>query len=162
MSNVIPGMNPNWPRWVFASASMQFIDYFNAQGIFSFVHSDDSNTGQFQNGIEFRLDGPNGKWLTRTEWDLYIEISLLITTMRDDKDAHILERYLGLAASALTSAIPIFRFGDDATFLEGCFTLEAEGREPLVLAKFGIVQVDLPVIQASANGHYKGRFINPK
>lgn len=155
-------MNSNWARWVFASCSKQFLNYFDTKGIVSFAHGDDSNTGTFQNAIEFRMDGPNGKWLTKTEWDLFIEISLLITTMKDDKDAHLPEKYLGIAASAFTKGIKVFRFGDgpddDPTFLEGCLTLEAEGREPLTLAKFGVVQVDLPVIQASVNGHYKGRF----
>lgn len=156
-------MNPNWPRWIFASVSKQFTDYFNEQGIICFVHGDDSNVGVNVNSIEFRMDGPNGKQLTKTEWDLFVEVSLLITTMKDDKDAHIPERYLGIAARAFTPGVKVFRFGDgpddDATFLEGCLILEAEGREPLVLAKFGVVQVDLPVIQASVNGHYKGRFI---
>ena len=156
-------MNPNWPRWCYASASKQFLDFFNTKGIISFAHADDSNTGTFQSGIEFRMDGPNGKWLTKTEWDLFIEVSLLVTTMKDDKDAHLIEKYLGFAASAFTSSIKIFRFGDgpddDSTFLEGCFTIEAEGREPLVIAKFGVVQVDLPVLQATVNGHYKGRFV---
>jgi len=157
-------INPNWPRWVFASVSKHFIDIIEATDTKVYVEGDDRNTNEFKTFIEFRMDGPTEKRLTKIESDLRIEISLLVTTMKDDKDAHILERYIGNASLGFTTGISVFRFGDspdpENPLFEGCLTLETESKRALIISKFGLVQTDLPVLQATLNAFYSGRFVN--
>lgn len=148
--------NPNWPRWIFASTSKHFND---RRGDVSFyIEGQERNVPAAVDLFEFRMDGPYETELNKNYWKLFIEVSLLIQSTKDDKDYHRVHRLAGQIASAFTS-IPVYKYGDgvdDDQSLLGCLNLvQSIGkRERIQINHFGQIDPSTPIIQSSVEGHY--------
>lgn len=158
-------MNPNWPRWIYASVSTWFKSKIQtANPDFEiFITGEDRKTAGKTDWCEFRLDGPFGKQQSPKDWTLYIMVNILISSIKDQQDAHKIYKDVGFVMTGFTTNIPIFRFGDgpddDPSVLEGCFVLRSEGGEVLSINHFGEILGDnLQMMQSTVEGHYKGLF----
>lgn len=149
--------NPNWPRWLFASTSKHFND---RRGDVSFyIEGQERNVPAPKDLFEFRMDGPYETELNKNYWRLYIEISILIQSTKDDSDYHRIHRHCGTVASAFTT-IPVYKYGDgvdDDQSLLGCLTLiqDVGKRERIQINHFGQIDASTPLLQSSVEGHYE-------
>lgn len=149
-------INPNWARWIFASVSKHFYD---RRGTTTFyIEGQERDVPAPANLIEFRLDGPYYTQLSRKSWRLYVEVSLLVQSIKDGNDYHTIHRLTGQIAEAFTS-IPVYRFGnstDDDSLQFGCLTLVQElgKRERVQTNNFGQIGPDTQLLQSSVEGHY--------
>jgi hypothetical protein len=149
--------DPNWPRWIFASVSKHFQD---RRGTLTFyIEGQERDSPMPTDLLEFRMDGPYETEISKNYWDLYIEVSILIQAMKDDKDYHRIHRYCGLVAQAFTS-IPVYKYGDgvdDDQTLLGCLNLvqNVGKHERIQINHFGQIEKDTPLLQSSVEGHYR-------
>lgn len=155
-----------WPRWTWASVSKHFKNNIETiNGIKLFIEGQDLIDRTIPAYTEFRMDGPYIKQLSRKEYDLIFEINVLITCIRDPKDMHKIQNLNGIVASTFIECIPIYKYGDplitenDSSRVSELI-LKTDKKEIIQVSNFGQIEVDLPIQQATIEGHYKGRYRN--
>lgn len=151
-------VNQNWARWSFASVSKHFDD--NRQGLKLFIEGSHRDTREEKDYLEFRMDGPTLREVSKGCWKLRIEINILVTAALDEEDFHRIHRNAGIAQAAFVLGIPVLRYGsgpdDDDSFL-GCYKLlqSSSTRDFVELNHFGQIAQDVPLMQATVEGHYE-------
>jgi len=152
----MPGQpNKNWPRWIFASVSKHF--EAKRDGIYIFVEGQIRDTKELDSWIEIRVDGPYTQQHGSNDFRLNIEINVLCVAKCDDKDFHRIHRITGIVGAAFTSEIFIFKNGDtveDDQSLIGCLVRRDDKKEAIVTSNFGLIDPDVPIMQATVEGHY--------
>lgn len=149
--------NKNWARWSFASVSKHFDN--NRQGLKLFIEGTHRDTRTDKDYLEFRMDGPTLREVSKGCWKLRIEVNILVTTTFDEEDFHRIHRNAGIVQEAFVT-IPVFRFGngvdDDNSFL-GCYKLlqSKANADLLELNHFGRIDQSVPLMQATVEGHYE-------
>jgi hypothetical protein len=152
--------NPNWPRWIFATASRHFLDAATAAGIPLFIEGQHRATRKEKDFFELRMDGPNLREVSKDCWILNIEFNILIQSTMSDTDYHRIHQNVGIAAAAFEPSISVFKLGkgiqDDQSFV-GCLQLlqNAATRDYVEINHFGQIDVKTKLMQASVEGHYK-------
>lgn len=160
-------MNQHWPRWTWASVSKHFKTVIeDTNNIKLFIEGQDIVDRTLQSYTEFRMDGPYIKQLSRKEYDLIFEVNILITCIKDNKDAHKIYRLNGIVASAFAQCIPIYRYGPITEEVNDnsqvtILLLRTDKKEIIQVSNFGTIEVDIPIMQATVEGHYKGRYKLP-
>ena len=149
-------VNSNWMRWCIASIHKHFDD--NKQGLTLFIEGMSRTNPTDEDYIELRVDGPSIIEQTKDEYELRFEINVLISSVLDDTDAHRIHRSVGIVVNAFTD-ISIYKYGDgvaDDDSLLGCISLvyDAREKERVVVSHFGQLSSDVPMLQASVEGHY--------
>lgn len=151
-------MNINWPRWIRTTCILHFKNIIEP-GLLLHIEGTDRRTVGEQSYTEFRLDGPFANEINPDYWLLDIEINVLIVTIRNDEDIYQHDRNVGLAATAFTKGIPVFKYGDgedDDPFAQlGCLILQSGKREKIVISHFGQVADDTRMIQSTVEAHYR-------
>jgi hypothetical protein len=145
----------NLARWTKASLNGFFENTVNA-GIspvppFS-VTGYNLNSDENQDHIEMRLMGPHEKdnsgFLV-----LEIQISFLMTFRQDNvKDMFTLDRWAGVYKDVLRKPIEFFRKGNDPgddDSLIGCYTLKQSKRELIRDDRYGFLDGNTPIQQAT-------------
>lgn len=147
--------NPNWDRWIFASLA----DYFTKNvPVQWYVEGEHRTKVVNKDYLELRIDGPYYTEESYNYWYLYLEVSVLVQAVQDDKDSQKIRRLCGQVASAFTS-VPVYKYGkgilDDSTLL-GCLTLiqDTGKRERIQTNHFGLLAPDLKLMQSTVEGHY--------
>lgn len=152
--------NPNWPRWIFATASKHFLAAATAAGIPLFIEGQHRATRLEKDLFELRMDGPNLREVSKDCWILDIEFNILVQSTMSDSNYHRIHQSVGIAAAAFEPAISVFKFGngieDDQSFV-GCLQLlqNRESRDYVEINHFGQIDVQTKLMQASVEGHYK-------
>lgn len=151
-------INPNWIRWVKSSVVKFFYDRLN-DTVHFYLEGQDRRTMQHRTYVEFRIDGPDIKEVSKNFWHLDIEINLLIATIRTESDLYEHDRNVGLVSSVFQSGIPVFCYGDtdsdDPTVQLGCLLLKADSNEKVVISNFGQVKDDSRMLQSTVEGCYR-------
>ncbi len=154
----------NWPRWSFAAVSKHFDD--RRETLPLFIEGQHRDTAALSDYLELRMDGPTLREVSKGCWILRIEVNILVTATFDEADFHKIHRNAGIVQAAFTS-IPVLKFGDgpddDQSFV-GCYKLKqnASTRDFLELNHFGRIDIDVPLVQATVEGHYEMTLnINP-
>jgi len=148
--------NPNWARWVFASVSKHFDD--RRSGIHMFIEGQHRDTRELKDYFELRVDGPTLLEVSKGCWKLRVEVNILATATFDEANYHTIHTLAGIAQAAFTT-IEVYKYGiniqDDQTFL-GCLILRQNRstRDFLELNHFGRIDVSIPLMQATVEGHY--------
>jgi hypothetical protein len=151
-------VNKEWPRWIFASICKHFDA--RKQGISMYVEGQLRLVDDLQEFFELRIDGPNLTEVSHKYWKLYLEVNVLIQSIKDDADFHRDQRLCGIIASAFTD-IPLFKYGgssvDDGTESLGCLTLlqDARSKEKITISHFGQIEPNTNLIQSTVEGHYE-------
>jgi len=149
--------NKNWARWSFASVSKHFDD--NRQGLKLFIEGTHRDTREEKDYLEFRMDGPTLREVSKGCWILRIEVNILVSAAFDEKDFHRIHTNSGIAQAAFVP-IPVFKFGstvdDDDSFL-GCYRLlqDKSTRDFLELNHFGRIDHKIPLVQSTVEGHFE-------
>ncbi len=149
--------NKNWPRWSFASVSKHFDD--RRETLPLFIEGQHRDTSALSDYLELRMDGPTLREVSKGCWILRIEVNILLTSTFDEEDYHKIHRNAGIVQAAFT-AIPVLKYGDglddDQSFV-GCYKLKQNSstRDFLELNHFGRIGIDVPLVQATVEGHYE-------
>lgn len=149
--------NSNWSRWIKASTAR----HFKPTDIPYFVEGFERTTESQSEWVEFRIDGPYVKEMTRGSWKLNVEINLLIS-VPGGKDAYRIERIEGDVTKHFLDCIEVYKLGqdeaDDGTLL-GCFKMIQTGRDKIIVTNFGKLKPDVNLYQKSIEAHYQ-MFLN--
>lgn len=152
-------MNEHWTRWIHASISKFFKDLAKTRIPNFYVEAEVKAPDNLQDKVELRWDGPIANQRTASQWDLTVEINILIGSNTGRTDAFQHKRIVGFVQSMFKSAIPIFKLGnltgiDDGTLL-GCLQLRSDDREAVVTSYFGKLGPDVGTEQSTVEAHYK-------
>lgn len=148
-------MNDNWPRWIFASVSKHFETALSSFKMF--IEGEERDKWEKSDFIELRVDGPYFREI-QSSWIAKIEINILLQVVMVN-DVHLIHRNTGLIASAFTPIV-VYKYGDgvdDDDSQIGCLKLvqNIRANELLVISHFGKIKPDLPLLQASVEGHFE-------
>ena len=153
-------MNKNWPRWIFASVSDHFKTKMDAVSLPLFIEGQHRDIDKsLQDYVELRVDGPYITEIARDQWQLYIEVNVLINSIMNDTNNHRIHTSAGLVGAAFEDAIPVYKYGstgeDDDSFL-GCLVLQQDKkrRERIQISHFGQVAPNTKLLQATVEGHF--------
>ncbi len=145
--------NANWPRWIYASTSKYFQSVADAYPIHMYLESLERNTKNESKWIEFRMDGPQTREISKDYFRLDVEINILWSVHLDSTDFHDQQRILGMLVAAM-SDICIYKYGDDDSLL-GVLMLQQDPNNPVRGNNFGQVRSDTQLVQGSVEGTYR-------
>lgn len=163
-------MNPNWPRWIKASVVKWFTDQLVTIPLAALpvqpslpVYVEEADRSVLRGDTdwcEIRINGPGGRQQSPIDWWLYVDINILVSSIRNEKDAYQIERNNGLVVAAFAANICVFRYGtgiDDDSGYEGTLIGRSDMKSELMISNFGAVP-DVRVIQSTIEGRYFGQF----
>lgn len=142
-------MDKNLPRWIWASITRHFDERREGYPIFFEGYDRTINP---QDSFEVRMDGPMYSAPSIGSEIIDIHINVLITSIKDDADAHKIHRIVGIVGAAFTSSISIYKLGDARTTLVGCMILQDPGID---IIHFGLVQPTNNILQATVEASYR-------
>lgn len=148
--------NPNWERWIFASISKHFDD--RRQGVELFIEGQKQKVPSPPDLFELRVDGPDFTQVSALDWEIHIEVGVLVNATNDQKDYHRIHKLCGIITEAFTD-IPVYRYGDgvddDDSFL-GCLLLQQDlgSRKSIQVTPFGKTDVAVPIMQSSVEAKF--------
>lgn len=158
-------MSKHLPRWIKASLLKHFQEKVQKLGgvhlkieTVPYIDENGKVVTSLPQWSEFRLDGPFTKEPSRNYCNHRVEISLLVCTKVQGKDLHAHEKNVGVVYSAFVNEIPVYRLGtgeDDNQALLGCFIIQMEEREAVIVSNFGQIEYDIKLTQSTVEGHYK-------
>jgi len=151
-------INPNWSRWIFASA----IKHFNAHkgDLFLYVEGEHRDTDTENNIMELRVDGPYSTELVQDYFRLYVEINVLIQTVVQGVNLYQHRTNIGVVEAAFTKSMLLYKLGGetgDTGDLVTCLRLESDqrGKQRVQTSDFGIIRPHTELQQATVEGHYE-------
>lgn len=155
---MIPNLELNLPRWVYASASKAFSDRI-AQRLPLYFEGQERRTEHEGSFLEFRLDGPYVLELSKDYFRIDCEINILVVSQVDGHDHHKLYKDCGIALQCFKDPITIYRYGDgpdDNQSVLECMTVtrSSDQREAVRVSHFGKLDPNKPILQSSVEGHY--------
>ncbi len=149
--------NANWPRWLYASTSKYFQTVADAYPISMYLESVERDTKNESKWIEFRMDGPQTREISKGYFRLDVEINILWSVHLDSTDFHEQQRILGALIEAMTD-ICIHKYGEgvgDDDSLLGTLILQQDPNNPIRGNNFGQVRPDTQLVQGSVEGTYR-------
>jgi len=151
-------MNNHLPRWIFTSFRKHFDD--NLIDTKLYIEGVHRNLSADANWMEFRMDGPWSKELSKNLWIHFVEVNILIVIGIDYTNSYTINKKEGIVRELFNKTVPIYRYGDpiedaenDGT-LVGCMDLERTQRRPIEVKRFGQIEPKTPILQSSVNGRY--------
>lgn len=153
------GINPNWTRWIWASATKWWDDHKGDLPIF--FEGDDRDTADLQDYIEFRMDGPKFVEFTADSYEVRVQINILVASVMNSKTTHRFQQTMGLVQSMFSKTIPVFKYGDmpqdNPSELIGCLQIQMNGRnsEKLSVNQFGQIEKTFRMQQATIEAEYR-------
>jgi hypothetical protein len=150
-------IEPEMPRWIFASLSAHFQSGLDAATLPLFIEGQHRATRDLPNFAELRVDGPWMTELSRGYWRLFSEVNILVQVAKDDRFYHQIHDSVGIVANAFENTIGVFRYGDgpsDDQTEVGCLKLQSQGNERIQINHFGQIAPESNLLQATVEGHY--------
>lgn len=148
----------NWDRWIWATMSKDFIAAFTPLNTDLFIEGTYRNRPEELELLEFRMDGPQQRQVSRGKFILDIEINILVRSKMDDVDFHKMRSLTGTVRRWLAQDHCIFRYGDglndDDTLLG---TLGLNNRSPLDRVRtnyFGQIDSKYQIEEATIEGSF--------
>lgn len=122
-------MNPNWPRWIFASIA----DYLKAVAVANslpvLIDGCEDRSDAFSQAAaraEIRITGPLVQEPSIGYFILTTDVNVLLQCRYEQQNGYRRQTLIGAFAQAMTGPIPVFKFGaepgDDKSQI-GCLTL---------------------------------------
>jgi len=150
-------VNKSWARWIKASVSKHFDD--RREDLTLFIENQHRDTDEEKDFLELRMDGPRCHEVSKDQWKIRVEINILCQSVMNDTDYHIIDDIVGIAQSACTSCIPVYRYGnregDDDTFVGALVRQDSSEHRDFVEAnRFGQIDIRTKLLQAAVEGHY--------
>jgi len=153
------------PRWIKASVLKFFQQLVDKDGGLHlkfegtpYIDQEGRVVTKLPQWAEFRLDGPFSKEPSNNYWTHRIEVNLLVATNLSTQDFYSHERSVGIIYDAFRTEIPVFRLGNgefDNQAQLGCFQIQTEEREAIIVSNFGQIETDIKLTQSTVEGHYR-------
>ncbi|KKN19231.1 hypothetical protein LCGC14_0947760 [marine sediment metagenome] len=149
--------NTNWPRWIYASTSKYFQEIADAYPILMYIEGVERDTKNESKWLEFRMDGPQTREISKNYFRLDVEINILWSVHLDSTDFHEQQRISGMLIEAMTD-ICVYKYGNgvvDDDSLLGTLILQQDPNNPVRDNNFGQVRSDTQLVQGSVEGTYR-------
>jgi uncharacterized protein YcfJ len=140
------------PRWSLIAFNKAVIAVMGSVPVY--LEGDERTTDTMEDFVEVRMDGPDQYRRTANETVWEITVDVLVNHKVDPRDHYATERLIGTAVMAFADTVLVKRWGEGAGDDEssvGCYQLDGE----ITINKFGIVNADTRVIQATIAATYK-------
>jgi hypothetical protein len=151
-------MNPNWPRWIFATMSKDFIVQFSSD-FEIFIEGTHRGLPTNTELLEFRMNGPQHRSPSKGYFILTAELNILIRSYMDDDNFHKIYTNAGLVSSWLAQNHCIFRYGDgpdDDDSLLGELHLQNRRKSQLVQVNhFGQIDPKYRIQEATVEAEFE-------
>jgi len=150
--------NQDWDRWIFATMSLDFNTAFtgNYEIFIEGTHKGTPNNTEY---LEFRMDGPQRRKVSRGSYILYVEINILVRSYMDDKDFHKMRKNAGQVATWLENNFCIYRYGDgvrdDDTLLGTLQLINRGPKENVRVLHFGQIDPKVPIEEATVQAAFE-------
>lgn len=148
-------------RWIQASLYTWFKDQLKDK-ITVFIETTEhvDETGKVITNLptwaEMRMNGPDVlKIHGRDKYE--ITMNFLVETQLTDSNIYTHVKSVGLVYATFTPDITVFKLGngvDDDQSPVGCFILDTEKGDPIVISNFGQLDVDVKLTQSTIEAHY--------
>lgn len=145
------------PRWILASVHIHIQN--NKGNAYLWLEGQDRGVlKDHPDYLELRVNGPDMVQQTKTQFDFYVEVDILITSKPDGKDFHKMARLQGIALKALTPCIPVMKYGDgpedDKTVQIGVLQRMENPKSPTTVASLGQVEATQEINQGAVAAAY--------
>ena len=148
-------MNPNWPKWCIASVNKHFAD--NISGLTEILRVGNPETDA-TDSYEVRIDGPDAFARQGGDWELRIEVNILVKTALDGE--YLLRHAVNVGkVAAAFDHITVRKYGeevaDDESYV-GCLVRRDSRvhRDLLEIQNFGQIETDVALEQSMVEGHF--------
>src|SRR5688572_9625290 len=98
-------INPDWDRWILASVSEYFKDALAGSGLLFFVEGQEYDKNDARQKAELAIEGPLYEEQSAKQWKVSINLNILLSLIKDQKDFHKSHKMAGLVASKFTNSI---------------------------------------------------------
>lgn len=105
-------MDSRWPQWIHASLTILIKYLMEDSGIPVTSDTDPKPEGDTGSRLEFDWIGPTISEPCKGQYILTITLTVLVTTVRTDGNAHQVYKDQGEGQKALPTCIPVFKYGD--------------------------------------------------
>ena len=155
-------LDENLARWVVASISVyvkNIADGLNLPLLVEGVDERDPDTMR-EDHAELRFSGPFVREVSHGCWRTWTDINILVTDrmMMSQEDAYGIVRWGAKFQQAMTSRIPVYKYGpdavDDGTLID-CLTHRKGRVESVRLIHFGQISREDRIRQAVVDGRYE-------
>lgn len=108
--------NPNWARWIFASAAFYLKTIATENQLPCIVEGLDDRTKAFMDSTdraEIRINGPYIQEISNGYFRVWVDINVLLSSRMDEtKGGYALQRFAGIMQAAMSDQIAIWNYGD--------------------------------------------------
>lgn len=160
--------NPNWARWVFASAAHYLKTIASENDLPVIVEGLDDRTDAYMrktDRAEIRINGPYIQEISNGYFRVWTDINVLLSSRMDEKkDGYALQRFAGIMQAAMSEQIAIWNYGDqegdydeddpDTQIHLGCLSPRVGPQESIKVLHFGQVEKTDRIKQAAVDARY--------
>lgn len=143
-------------RWIFASCSKFLSDKRGTVKLY--IEGQDRSVTE-EDYAQLRYSGPFWNQYSPKDYLLRIELNILISCIKDDRDNHKIFRMTGIFEKALESSIPVYKYGTDSVIdtraYIGCLERVLNGSEEITTHHWGQVDPSIRILQSTIESHYK-------
>ena len=150
-------LRQHWPRWIFASTSKYFKDIADDNNLHFFIEGTHRFTQENQEYLEFRMDGPSVREVSKNYFLIDVEINILWSFNQDNSSFHRPAEITGILMEAMDD-ICVYRYGDDFVDndkLLGTLTLRQDKKTPIRVNNFGQIRTDVKMMQGTVEGTFR-------
>ena len=158
----MPLKREHLPRWIKAS----FYTWFNDQlkdkiNVFvettEHVTKDGKIVTRLPTWVEFRINGPTVRPITKNSEKYIVTVNFLIETQLTGSNVYTHDNSVGIVFAAFVPTIGVFKYGtgpDDDQSAIDCFQLDTENVDPIVITNFGQLDPAVKLTQSTIEAHY--------
>ena len=151
-------MESSLPRWIHASIANHFNTYRMSLPLFleEQVREDQELVGEF---MELRIDGPIVRQYSPTQFEITLEINVLLQVVKKPTDMFHVQRQVGVVIAAFHPCIDVREYGEgqpDPPTLVGTLVLQTHGRRNMgiVVSNFGQINPTERLHHVTIEGKY--------
>lgn len=143
-------MNPLWNKWIFSSVAKHFKAKCEELHIPLYIESFPRDTSSLKDWIELRIDGPHYTPQTKNQWEITLEVNVVVSSAKDNINSY---RYLEAQGNVVKmfSNIPVYKLGLDESLVVCLQTTQGK----IVTRNFGQVGPTVALNQSSVEAHYR-------
>lgn len=150
-------IDSNWSRWIFASATKKFQIVADDLTIPLYIEGIERLTKEDSSWLEFRLDGPNIREISKNCYRLDVAINILWAIHLDSGDFHAGRVIAGKLQEAMT-CFEVRKYGDgpfDDGSLVGVLKLQQDKSNIIRSGDFGQLRPDTQITQGTVTGPFR-------
>ncbi len=158
----IPGSNPSWARWIFASLATLLKGVAEANKLPVLVEGLDERTTEFMEAsdrVEIRITGPFIRDLGNDYYELSVDSNaLFVSRYENGKNKYAILTTIGAFQAAMDAPIPICKYGkepgDDETVCIGVMEPRNKRGDAVRVMHFGQADLTDRIKQSLVDARY--------